>query len=204
MRTLGYILALAAMLLIVGCTPIKSAPVVDGWNTAAGQDSEYIVQPGDTIYSIAWSFDVSYKDIAELNDLQAPYSLSGVRYLNMPAPSGASKFTASVTSTDLTAGQPATDKSPAASNPPARQAPTKWVWPLRGKIIAAFKSGNPPNKGVDISATYGAPVLAAAAGEVVYSGSGLQGYGNLIIIKHQHDVMTAYAYNSQLLVRLGS
>jgi lipoprotein NlpD len=76
-----------------------------------------------------------------------------------------------------------------------------WGWPLKGKIIAEFSETS--NKGLDIAATPGEPVLAAAAGRVVYSGSGLRGYGKLVIIKHNRTYLSAYAHNSVILVKEG-
>jgi lipoprotein NlpD len=76
-----------------------------------------------------------------------------------------------------------------------------WGWPLKGKIIAGFSETS--NKGLDIAATPGEPVLAAAAGHVVYSGSGLRGYGKLVIIKHNRTYLSAYAHNSVILVKEG-
>ena len=76
-----------------------------------------------------------------------------------------------------------------------------WSWPAAGKIVARF--ADPANKGVDISAKLGDPVLASAPGRVVYSGSGLRGYGKLIIIKHNPTYLSAYAHNNQILVKEG-
>ena len=76
-----------------------------------------------------------------------------------------------------------------------------WSWPVRGRIVARF--ADPANKGVDISAKLGDPVLASAPGRVVYSGSGLRGYGKLIIIKHNPTYLSAYAHNNQILVKEG-
>ena len=76
-----------------------------------------------------------------------------------------------------------------------------WSWPVAGRIVAKF--ADPANKGVDISAKLGDPVLASAPGRVVYSGSGLRGYGKLIIIKHNPTYLSAYAHNNQILVKEG-
>lgn len=76
-----------------------------------------------------------------------------------------------------------------------------WSWPVRGTIVARFV--DPASKGVDISAKFGDPVLASAPGRVVYSGSGLRGYGKLIIIKHNPTYLSAYAHNNQILVKEG-
>ena len=78
----------------------------------------------------------------------------------------------------------------------------KWFWPAHGKVIRHFnlKRGS---KGIDIAARKGAPVVAAAAGKVVYEGTGLRGYGKLIILKHNENFLSAYAHNKRLLVHEG-
>lgn len=75
-----------------------------------------------------------------------------------------------------------------------------WQWPTQGQIIKAY---SPASKGVDIANRLGEPIYAAGAGKVVYSGSGIRGYGNLIIIKHKNAYMTAYAHNSRVYVKSG-
>ncbi|UJF19017.1 peptidoglycan DD-metalloendopeptidase family protein [Vibrio sp. SS-MA-C1-2] len=77
----------------------------------------------------------------------------------------------------------------------------KWVWPTTGKIIARFSSSEQGNKGIDITGRRGQAINAAAAGKVVYAGNALRGYGNLIIIKHNEDYLTAYAHNERILVK---
>ncbi len=78
----------------------------------------------------------------------------------------------------------------------------EWAWPTQGKVSAGF-SETGGSKGVDILGQAGQPVLAAAPGKVVYSGSGLRGYGKLVIIKHNKTYLSAYAHNSQILVKEG-
>jgi len=85
---------------------------------------------------------------------------------------------------------------------PAEGDDVVWAWPASGKLIANFSEGG-TNKGVDIAAKVGEPVLAAGPGKVVYSGQGLRGYGRLIIIKHNNTFLSAYAHNSQLMVKEG-
>ncbi|MCW8091891.1 peptidoglycan DD-metalloendopeptidase family protein [Alteromonas sp. ASW11-130] len=77
----------------------------------------------------------------------------------------------------------------------------KWVWPAYGKLVATFSTGENGSKGIDISAKKGSPILAAAAGKVVYAGNALRGYGNLIIIKHTDTFLSAYAHNDTIAVR---
>lgn len=74
----------------------------------------------------------------------------------------------------------------------------KFVWPTKGKVISSFKEN--VNKGIDIEGIKGQPILASESGQVVYVGNGLRGYGNLIIIKHGSDYLTAYAHNDEILV----
>jgi lipoprotein NlpD len=84
------------------------------------------------------------------------------------------------------------------------QATVVWQWPSKGSVLSGFGGGNGLNKGVDLRGAIGEPVLAAASGQVVYAGSGLRGYGNLLIIKHNQSFLSAYAHNHKLLVGEGS
>jgi len=116
----------------------------------------------------------------------------------------------------LQRGEPAPAAGPApapVAPPPAAAPPAKtdadiddedkvdWGWPVRGKILAVFSEAT--NKGLDIAGTLGDPVIAAAPGRVVYSGSGLRGYGKLVIIKHNKTYLSAYAHNKDVLVKEG-
>lgn len=78
-----------------------------------------------------------------------------------------------------------------------------WIWPAKGGVLSKFAPNNPKLKGIEIYAPEGTPVLAASGGEVVYSGNSLQGYGNLIIIKHEKNIITAYAHNRKNMVKEG-
>jgi lipoprotein NlpD len=81
-----------------------------------------------------------------------------------------------------------------------------WAWPAAGKLLAGFSeggAGQEANKGIDIAGRLGDPVLAAAPGKVVYVGSGLRGYGNLVIVRHNAQFLSAYAHNSRILVKEG-
>jgi lipoprotein NlpD len=78
-----------------------------------------------------------------------------------------------------------------------------WVWPTRGRLLRSFQSSGRGKKGIDIGGHDGQPVKAAANGKVVYAGSGLVGYGRLIIIKHNENLLSAYGHNSKLLVSEG-
>ncbi|EPC0135053.1 peptidoglycan DD-metalloendopeptidase family protein, partial [Shigella flexneri] len=90
---------------------------------------------------------------------------------------------------------------PKSSWPPVGQ--RCWLWPTTGKVIMPYSTADGGNKGIDISAPRGTPIYAAGAGKVVYVGNQLRGYGNLIMIKHSEDYITAYAHNDTMLVNNG-
>lgn len=87
-----------------------------------------------------------------------------------------------------------------AGNPTLSGGRVQWSWPVRGQIVAKFSHQQHGNKGLDIAGRDGTRINAAADGQVVYAGSALRGYGNLIIIKHNEDYLSAYAHNKALLV----
>ncbi|MEW9897480.1 peptidoglycan DD-metalloendopeptidase family protein [Chitinivorax sp. PXF-14] len=92
------------------------------------------------------------------------------------------------------------DSTKAAAGVESNDDVDSWQWPVVGKLIGGFAASG---KGIDIGGKRGQPVLAAAAGKVVYSGTGLRGYGRLLIVKHNKTYLTAYAHNQQLLVKEG-
>jgi lipoprotein NlpD len=102
-----------------------------------------------------------------------------------------------------------TEKRPAATAKTVAPDATKkslklgWDWPTNGRVVQTFSSGDDIRKGIWIQGQMGQPVTAAESGKVVYAGNGLVGYGNLIIIKHNRSYLSAYGYNSKLLVREG-
>ncbi|PWC15887.1 murein hydrolase activator NlpD [Brenneria roseae subsp. americana] len=102
-----------------------------------------------------------------------------------------------------TAGATATAPvtAPASSNAGSTAAVGSWRWPTEGKVIDSFSASEGGNKGIDIAGSRGQPIMATASGRVVYAGNALRGYGNLIIIKHNDDYLSAYAHNDTMLVR---
>lgn len=133
--------------------------------------------------------------------LKLPFSEQNVARLQYPTNnnslSATRAFSATTANTKIeTAPQPAASRS----DRPASDSVAEWIWPTTGKLLSSFSNNS---KGVKISGQAGQPILASAAGEVVYSGHGLRGYGNLIIIKHSNIFLSAYAHNSRLLVKEG-
>ena len=154
-----------------------------------------VVAKGDTLYGIASALGVRYQDLAAWNGIEPPYTLApGQRLRTAPVPA-ATTAKPSARSTD-------TKKPPDADITEGARALT-WRWPAEGAIIARF-APNDATKGIDIAGTAGQPIHAAAPGKVVYQGSGLRGYGQLIIIKHNADFLSAYAHCAAIYVQEGS
>lgn len=168
----------------------------------------HIVGEGDTLYSIAWRYNFDYKQLADWNKVRAPYTIYPgqlIRLKPVLKKKGTNLNDSAETTAKKVVKQPApkkatqiVKKTPSKSLP---KGPLKWNWPTTGKIS---KTNSPTaKKGLNILGRAGQLVKAAAIGEVVYSGGGLVGYGKLIIIKHNDTYLSAYAYNSKLLVKEG-
>lgn len=189
---------LVAVLAGAGCGPRVPAPVVEKAPAPPARPVWRVVNPGDTLYSIAWEADLDYRDLARWNAIPPPYHIRRGQRLRLQPP-GATR-----PGPVPRARGPAPRAAPVPAPEPraAPRGPVTWQWPVRGRILRGF---NPRrrSKGLDIAAAPGTPVRAAAAGRVVYQGSGLRGYGRLIIIKHDENFLSAYAHNEKVLVRQG-
>jgi lipoprotein NlpD len=154
----------------------------------------YTVRSGDTVYSIAWRHGVDYRDVARLNRLPADYRIYPGQVLRLPPPSGKPQPPPPAAKTNTPTGKP-----PA---PPAAEDVAVWVWPTDGEI-AAVRYAPTDSQGLTITGREGQVVRASAAGKVVYTGSGLRGFGNLLIIKHSNVFLSAYGHNQELKVKEG-
>ncbi|WP_407311871.1 peptidoglycan DD-metalloendopeptidase family protein [Pseudomonas sp. nanlin1] len=227
------VIGVALLTLLAGCSsaPKGGVRVVDrnGNVSSAPQrptvtTGQYRVKRGDTLFSIAFRYGWDYKALAARNGIPPPYTIrvgqdirfdgrssSGpvvVTTQSTASPSSSSKTT--VTRTPITT---APSVGSAASVPNTVPTPTPvpagersaggWAWPANGVLIAKFASNGSLNKGIDIAGELGQPVFAASDGSVVYAGSGLRGYGELVIIKHSDTYVSAYGHNRRLLVREG-
>lgn len=185
---------------------------------------EHVVETGDTLYSIAWQNELDYRELAAWNGIKPPYLIRPGQVIQLEPPDDfiyvpddrpSEEPALAVKTTPLpdepgssavsVPGQKKNEPLPANTAPtvPARQSATSfnWRWPADGEVVAADSaSGNP---GIDIAGNLGQPIRAAAGGRVVYSGSGLRGYGQLVIVKHENNYLSAYGYNRRLLVRQG-
>lgn len=183
----------------------KSVPTGTPIPAARTTADTYSVRRGDTLYSIAWQHGLNVDQLAGMNAIRKPYTIyTGQRLRVRPgSTSTAPPPRPAAPPAPRSAPPPAT--RPAAAKP-APQLPSvvkHWVWPTQGRVTNGYRPNAPGKKGIDISGKNGQPVKAAAVGKVVYSGSGLVGYGRLIIIKHNETLLSAYGHNSKLLVSEG-
>jgi lipoprotein NlpD len=210
-----------------------------------------VVKAGDTLYSIAFSTGLDWRELAAINGIAPPYTIypgqrlrlgtgavestadaepemapvgaqarpaQGGTALPLPAP-GPAALPLPGPAVQTPPARPAEPPPAVVSRPPASSAPPPvasapkpapralkpgaWQWPAQGRLMRGFAAGAQPHKGVDIAGAIGDPVHAANNGTVVYAGSGVRGYGNLLILKHDAQYLSAYAHNSRLLVKEG-
>lgn len=167
------------------------------------------VQAGDTLYSIAWESGRDYQDVARWNDISPPYLIKpGQRLRLYPLSESAERRPPPESiARSQSRSRPPPEKPHQSSSP--RHTPSgaskklDWLWPTQGDLLERF-SANGPNKGIDIAGKKGQPIFAAETGQVVYQGSGLRGYGQLIIIKHNVDFLSAYAHCDKIYVKEGN
>ena len=161
-----------------------------------------VVQRGQTVYRIATENGITALDLALWNDIPPPYVIHpGQRLRLYPQDRREAPSRAVATVPPASAGAPS-PRPPAAPVPVA--SPLAWRWPAEGSVATTFASGDPTRQGIDIAGKPGQPVRAAADGVVVYSGSGLVGYGELVIVKHNDQWLSAYGHNRARLVNEGA
>jgi lipoprotein NlpD len=196
----------------------------------AGKPGYYTVKQGDTLIRISLESGQNWRDLVKWNNLDNPNLIEVGQVLRVVPPGATASATAdasavstkpvatskvearSLDSKPLPAATPASTATsapvaassaaaPAAAGPAAKDGDDdiNWAWPATGSVVGAFDDVR--HKGISVGGKAGDPVLAAADGRVVYAGSGLRGYGNLIIIKHNATYLSAYAHNQTLLVK---
>ncbi len=160
-----------------------------------------VVRKGDTVYSIARYQNLKPQQLARWNALKRPYAIYPGQKLKLRPPQ---------TSHQIANSKPVIPSRPPVKTIVAKRTEVKlpktvkgWQWPVKGRVVKTFSSKDNTRKGIKIAGNRGQTIKAAAKGKVVYSGNGLIGYGNLIIIKHSNTFLSAYAYNRKLLVKEG-
>jgi lipoprotein NlpD len=158
------------------------------------EPDEHIVRRGETLFSIAWRYGKDPRTVARWNQLgdgSLIYPGQVIRLTPPPAGTGAT----------ATSSTPKPQPRPLPTIP--AQSPPPWAWPTAGHVSVVFRGKPGTGTGILIDGRAGQRINAAAAGRVVYAGSGLIGYGQLIILKHNDTYLSAYGYNDSLLVREG-
>jgi lipoprotein NlpD len=177
-------------------------------------EDQYEVKKGDTLYSIALEHGVDYRELAQWNSLEDPAKIRVGQVLRTKPEEGRGAQVSKVAigaplesrPLDAPAGaKPAVKPAAASASIAPKPVPAtdgdvlKFIWPTKGKVIAAFEQTR--GKGVDIDGRVGDPIVASAKGKVTYVGSGIRGLGKLLIIQHSDEYLTVYAHTSQILVK---
>jgi lipoprotein NlpD len=192
--------------LLIAATLVAACTSLDTY------DPQYhVVRRGETLYQIAWEHGLDQRDLARWNGLRNPDLIQVGQRLRLTSPPGAA-------ATPTANGAPARGAAAPPSAPAARPAqpaprtappaappdpPPAWTWPTDGQVVSRFGSAQGIATGVAIGGRVGQRVNAAAVGRVVYAGSGLIGYGQLVIIKHNETYLSAYGHLSRVLVAQG-
>ena len=195
----GVLLAVSVLALffsLVACSSHERRPETPQY---------YTVREGDTLYSIAFRHGLDYRDVARWNHIDNPALIYPGRRLVLYPPAKVATARSKPAAAPRS-GSASKTPAPAAAvpAPPPAGPPVDWVWPASGDIVARFGDPSSIGKGIDIGGHLGDDVKAAAAGRVVYTGSGLIGYGKLVIIKHNETYLSAYGHNDALFVEQGA
>lgn len=167
----------------------------------------HIVKKGDTLYSVAKRHNLKLDHLAKINFIKFPYTISKGQKLVLSDNRKLQRLNIKTSKKNSAILSPTTVTTKTAYNynnqEPAKYIANKdWAWPAHGQIVKQFTAAG-PNKvqGIEIAGKKGDPILSTANGKVVYSGNNLRGYGNLVIIKHNQDFLSAYAHNEKILVK---
>jgi lipoprotein NlpD len=208
---LGFLPVWLCLLVLGGCASNVIAPV-ESLGERPARDI-HTVAKGETLYSIAWKNGVDYQTLAKINNIRAPFVIYPGQRLTLSSQARAPLAGKPAQKVKSGVIVPARYKNDAAhaktnqekvANKSAKAVNISWVWPASGSLVGKFSDSGNVNKGINLAGKRGDPVVAAADGVVVYSGPGIVGYGNLIIIKHDDTFLSAYAHNSRLLLGEGS
>ncbi len=192
----------------VGCLLLQGCAGI--WGDGVERDSQrniylHEIKKGDTLREIAWKYGLTVDQLQAWNDIDNPRTLQVGTQLVLNPPSSGQGAAAEVAESDTGGSAAAEEPAPqtsAADGPPGYD--LDWIWPAEGPVERAYATDSGGKSGIQIGGSEGDPIRAAEDGEVVYSGSGLRGYGNLIIVMHDERYLSAYGYNRRLLVEEGA
>lgn len=207
--------------------PIGNIESASGVYTKSSRSSiksnQYQVQRGETLYSISWRAGIDFRHLAQINNISKPYNIYPGQVLQLQKSASSSAKNAAVKQPVSTTNghkknnqktvaneksgeygknqQDQKNKNVVNKKDPFPSKVRKWRYPSKGKIIGTYSTKETGNKGLDFGGNAGDTIIAAADGKVVYAGSALRGYGNLVIVKHNNDYLSAYAHNRSLKVK---
>lgn len=177
--------------------------------TACSSHRHYRVQSGDSLYTISWQYGLDYREVADWNGIKAPYRIREGQVLRMYPASESEKWSAVSKKPgpapigdidhERTANQQALNSAKPAPGATPSLTKINWQWPTEGTVPRTSAK----IRALSIEGQDGQVVRAAAAGKIVYAGNGLTRYGNLIIVKHDEEFLSAYAHNKSILVKEG-
>jgi lipoprotein NlpD len=214
-------LFLIAAIALAGCSQApRKAPVEHRSAAPSRLIDHHVVSRGETLFSIAWRYGLDFRQLAAANEIDSPYTIYRGQKLVLPRPGvkladasegaakkpvqGSSKAARGHRGEAASAGQTRTKRRGRnLRDDVADDNLGPWQWPANGPVVQRFGRSGTETQGIDIRGELGQPVCAANSGKVVYAGSGLSGYGNLLIIKHSDQYLSAYAHNNRLLVQEG-
>lgn len=199
--------------LLQACGKPAYVPVVERAQPPTEKINSHWVSSGETLYAIAWRYNMDPVVLARANRLSAPYRIKAGQKLNLDLSAVKSTVVASSRSNSKSSGgaSAARNSRPVAKSPTRVSSPKgggqqayksfgRWHWPVKGAVSRRYSAGGPIHKGLDIRGQHGQAIYAANQGVVVYAGSGLPAYGKLLIVKHNNTYLSAYAHNSKLTV----
>ncbi|MEH6503663.1 MAG: peptidoglycan DD-metalloendopeptidase family protein [Cycloclasticus sp.] len=196
----SLILLISFSFSIISCsTSNVYAPVGSNRHSVKPSATSHIVQSRDTLYSIAWQIGRDYKELARWNGISHPYTIyKGQKITLVPAKISRKKAAKKVFSNKKTVKKQRIAAT--TSNNYQKELKLSWQWPIQ---VRRLEKGV-VKTGVTLVGTAGELVRSSESGKIVYAGNGLKGYGNLLIVKHRDEFLTAYGYNKRLLVKEGS
>ena len=192
---------LALPFILLACADSAHVMVVERPQPPTEKINTHWVSSGETLYAIAWRYNMDPARLARANGIRAPYTLNAGQQLTLIL------TTVPKARAPVVVSKPSVTKQSKISRPVASKrfdGFTVWQWPAKGAVSRHYSSKSRAlHKGLDIRGKRGQSIYAANAGVVVYAGAGLPAYGKLLIVKHNETYLSAYAHNSQLLVNEG-
>ncbi len=202
-----FVLLITCLIILNGCSSAPNqAPVTSSAPISSYRLTTHVVSPGETLYGIAWRYNLDFKALAAANQMSVNNPLRVGQKLTLDTTNVRVQTTPKKTISKQRSGankkhsQPRNVSADTSLNKPVSKT---WLWPLSSNASADRISRSSLNKALDIDGRLGESVIAAQGGKVVYAGDGLRGYGNLIIIKHNDQWLSAYGNNRQILVKEG-